>query len=46
MDLKDQLKNIFPDHIPKEAEVPKPKNTIWLQDDPLFANMKNARASQ
>ena len=43
MDLKDQLKNIFPDHIPKEAEVPKPKNTIWLQDDPIICKYEKRK---
>ena len=35
MDLRDQLKNLFPDHIEEEVpqEIP---STIWLQDEPLL----------
>ncbi|SCY03703.1 translation initiation factor 1 (eIF-1/SUI1) [Nonlabens sp. Hel1_33_55] len=34
MDLKDQLKNLFPEHeVPQEPEAE--KSDIWLQDDPL-----------
>ena len=34
MDLKDQLKNLFPEHeVPQEHEAE--KSDIWLQDDPL-----------
>jgi len=37
MDIKDQLKNLFPEH--KEIEKPaskKEKSTIWLQEEPLL----------
>ncbi|WP_435414895.1 translation initiation factor [Polaribacter aestuariivivens] len=35
MDLKDQLKNLFPDH--QESEEPKKEQSnIWLQDDPIL----------
>lgn len=43
MDLKDQLKNIFPDHIANEPEVPKTKNTIWLQDDPIICKYEKRK---
>lgn len=34
MDLKDQLKNLFPEHkVPKEQK--EEKSNIWLQDQPL-----------
>ncbi len=34
MDLKDQLKNLFPDHeIPQEPQ--EEKSNIWLQEQPL-----------
>ncbi|WP_031428685.1 translation initiation factor [Flavimarina sp. Hel_I_48] len=37
MDLKDQLKNLFPDHeIPEETnETNENKLDIWMQDEPL-----------
>ena len=35
MDLKDQLKNLFPDHTPEKEETPE-KSDIWLQDDPII----------
>ena len=35
MDLRDQLKSLFPDHI--EEEIPEEvSSNIWLQDDPLL----------
>ena len=37
MDLKDQLKNLFPDHEPEEDTLgKKEKQGIWLQDDPII----------
>lgn len=43
MDLKDQLKNLFPDH--EEKEVPKHEDTagIWLQDDPLICKYEKRK---
>ena len=44
MDLKDQLKNLFPDH-----EVSGPENNeedqngIWLQDDPLICKYEKRK---
>ncbi|MEM9000819.1 MAG: translation initiation factor [Bacteroidota bacterium] len=36
MDLQEQLKNLFPDHIPEENGTPEPqKPTYWLQDAPI-----------
>ena len=37
MDLKDQLKNLFPEHTesPSESLEPK-KTTIWMQDAPII----------
>ena len=36
MDIKDQLKNLFPDHkIPEEPKQDTSSN-IWLQDTPLL----------
>ncbi len=45
MDLKDQLKNLFPDHIPE-----KPKNedenetqNLWIQDDPIICKYEKRK---
>ncbi|MCL4134621.1 UNVERIFIED_CONTAM: hypothetical protein GTU68_044863 [Idotea baltica] len=42
MDLKDQLKNLFPDH----EEIPEPvqeKSNIWLQDDPIICKYEKRK---
>ena len=38
MDLQDQLKNLFPDHVSNEKETEKEdkSETVWLQDDPII----------
>lgn len=38
MDLQDQLKNLFPEHVPenKEPENQDHSETVWLQDDPII----------
>jgi len=39
MDLKDQLKDLFPDHEPEENSEPPSKSeelNIWMQDNPLI----------
>lgn len=42
MDLRNQLKNLFPDHI--EEEVPKETpSTIWLQDEPLLCKYEKRK---
>ena len=44
MDLEDQLKKLFPDHIPSEK--PSEENTlpkIWLQDDPLICKYEKRK---
>lgn len=44
MDLKDQLKNLFPDHEPEENEVEnKVDNPIWLQDDPIICKYEKRK---
>lgn len=44
MDLQDQLKNLFPDHISSEPE-PKisDENQIWLQDEPLICKYEKRK---
>lgn len=44
MDLKDQLKNLFPEHTPEKEEVTKPENkAIWLQDDPIICKYEKRK---
>jgi len=42
MDLRDQLKNLFPEHIEEEVpqEIP---STIWLQDEPLLCKYEKRK---
>lgn len=44
MDLQNQLKNLFPDHVQEEAS-PEQKNTsnIWLQDEPLHCKYEKRK---
>lgn len=42
MDLKDQLKNLFPDHEFKEETQEKPSN-VWLQDEPLLCKYEKRK---
>jgi len=42
MDLKDQLKDLFPDH--QEKEVPKEiKSAIWMQEEPLLCQYEKRK---
>ncbi len=44
MDLQDQLKNLFPDHIPEEtSEVADDKNAVWMQDDPIICKYEKRK---
>lgn len=44
MDLQDQLKNLFPDHTPKEVEEkPSKSDTIWMQDDPIICKYEKRK---
>lgn len=44
MDLKDQLKNLFPDHVSSEPEKElEASDTIWLQDDPLICKYEKRK---
>ena len=42
MDLKDQLKNLFPDHV-ETAEPEVMKSDIWLQDDPIICKYEKRK---
>ena len=45
MDLQDQLKNLFPDHVPAEDSAKKPEVTpeFWVQDEPLLCKYEKRR---
>ncbi len=43
MDLQEQLKNLFPDHIPKKETINEPKPTLWLQDEPLICKYEKRK---
>ena len=42
MDFKDQLKNLFPEHIESEATIEE-KSTIWLQDAPIICKYEKRK---
>lgn len=42
MDLRDQLKNLFPEHEEKEVPV-EPNSGVWLQDDPLICKYEKRK---
>ena len=43
MDLKDQLKNLFPDNKIQEDSVQINKSNVWLQDEPLICKYEKRR---
>ena len=44
MDLQDQLKNLFPDHVEEEnATESKGKSNIWIQDDPIICKYEKRK---
>ncbi len=45
MDLQDQLKNLFPDHIPKESveETHDEADNLWIQDDPIICKYEKRK---
>lgn len=43
MNLKDQLKNLFPDHTPEETPQEAPKDTIWMQEDPIICKYEKRK---
>ncbi|NCT09728.1 MAG: translation initiation factor [Flavobacteriia bacterium] len=42
MDLRDQLKNLFPEHVVKN-EPDKEKNTFWWQNEPLICKYEKRK---
>ncbi len=44
MDLQDQLKNLFPDHVPEEtSENTSDNSNIWMQDDPILCKYEKRK---
>jgi translation initiation factor 1 len=43
MDLQDQLKNLFPEHVPSSDSIPEPTNQIWLQEEPLICKYEKRK---
>ncbi len=43
MSLEDQLKNLFPDHIPEKEPAKPAKSAIWLQDDPIICKYEKRK---
>ncbi|UNY98080.1 translation initiation factor [Zhouia spongiae] len=43
MDLQDQLKSLFPDHVPSEEEKQEEKSNVWLQDEPLLCKYEKRK---
>lgn len=44
MDLQDQLKNLFPDHVPSEPEASEDTSKgIWMQEDPIICKYEKRK---
>ncbi len=45
MDLQDQLKNLFPDHVSDEStnDSQKVENGIWIQDEPIICKYEKRK---
>ncbi|MFD1061851.1 translation initiation factor [Winogradskyella litorisediminis] len=44
MDLQDQLKNLFPEHVPEVSENKTDETSdIWLQDDPIICKYEKRK---
>ena len=45
MDLQDQLKNLFPDHISEASsdDVTTSKSDIWIQDEPIICKYEKRK---
>lgn len=44
MDLQDQLKNLFPDHVPEQpAKTIDNRSSIWMQDDPIICKYEKRK---
>ncbi len=44
MDLKDQLKDLFPDHQSQEEEISnEPNDNLWIQDTPIICKYEKRK---
>ncbi len=43
MDLQDQLKNLFPEHVSEEPIATEKKSDIWMQDDPIICKYEKRK---
>ncbi len=44
MDIENQLKKLFPDHVPSKSENSKIESSkIWLQDDPIICKYEKRK---
>lgn len=43
MDLKDQLKNLFPDHVSEPDKKPSAESDIWLQEEPILCKYEKRK---
>lgn len=43
MDLQDQLKNLFPEHVPEAEEQAVEKSDIWLQEAPIICKYEKRK---
>ncbi|MFT5103489.1 MAG: translation initiation factor 1 [Candidatus Latescibacterota bacterium] len=43
MDIQDQLKNLFPEHVPSEENNNPAEKELWLQDEPLLCKYEKRK---
>lgn len=43
MSLEDQLKKLFPEHVPEENIPEKKESNIWMQDDPIICKYEKRK---
>lgn len=43
MDLQDQLKNLFPEHILEDTPSITPKKDLWMQEDPIICKYEKRK---
>lgn len=43
MDLKDQLKNLFPEYKAEAPEMKETENDVWLQDEPIICKYEKRK---
>jgi translation initiation factor 1 len=43
MDLKDQLKNLFPDYVPDENSAGETESEFWIQEEPILCKYEKRK---